>query len=67
MDQPVSKVGEKFTFNGETLTVKCFFGPNGEEFETAKECQESNRNGPILVKNVEYGGSTSLDMSIKAE
>ena len=64
--EQVSKAGEKFTFQGKTLTVKSFFGGTGHEFKTAAEAIANNpKNTLICVKNVEHGGATELSLSIK--
>ena len=66
MENFVEKSGEKFTFQGSIFTAKCFLGNTGEEYPTAQEAKSANETGGIYVKNEEYGGTTPIELSIKA-
>jgi len=61
-----TKKGEKFKVQGEVYTVKCFFGHSGHEYNTLKEARKDPRNNKmILIKNVEYDGTSTLEISVK--
>ncbi len=62
---PVKKAGQRFTFQGNTLTVKSFFGETGIEYDTAAEAKKNNTPGSmIFVKNEDHGGATDLTLSL---
>lgn len=58
------KKGDKFITDSlpdEVLTVVSFYCINGKEYETYNECKKENpKEKLVIVKNKEYGGSSSF-------
>lgn len=56
------RVNQKFITsfgNGDTLTVKSFFGETGIEYQTYEEALKNNGiDKMIIIKNVEHGGAS---------
>ncbi|WP_020571480.1 hypothetical protein [Neolewinella persica] len=60
------RVNQQFitSFNeGDTLTVKSFFGDSGVEYPTYEEALVNSDDKSIIIKNVEYGGATEWKRS----
>lgn len=63
----VEKAGQKFECSGRVFTVKSFFGPDGVEYETAKEAQDAHPDKMICIMNQEYDGACDWAVSFLIE